>query len=45
MKNVDYVFNHTNFCLYDNDVVVKPMYVKLLKKGDSKYRVVALFFY
>ena len=31
--------------VYDNNVLVKAMYVKVLKEGESKYEVVAFFFY
>ena len=29
--------------VYSNNVLVKPIYVKLLKEGESKYRVAAFF--
>ena len=32
-------------CIYGNDVLVKPVYVKVLKEGDGKYRVVTFSFY
>ena len=44
-RYVEYTFNHTHFCIYDNNGPVKPVYVKVLKEGESEYRVVAFFFY
>ena len=42
---VDHTFSHANFCMYDNNMLVKPVYLKVLQEGESKYRVVAFFFY
>ena len=33
------------FCKYDNNVLFKPVHVKVLKQGESEYTVVAFFFY
>ena len=44
-KYEDHAFNHAHFCMYDNNVLVKPVYVKVIKEGENKYRVVALSFY
>ena len=33
------------FCMYDNDGLFKPAYMKVLIEGESKYRAVAFFFY
>ena len=41
---MDHAFNRAYFCMYDNNVLVKPMYVKVSKEGESEYRVVAFFF-
>ena len=35
-KNVDHAFNLALFYLHDNNVLVKPVYVKVLKEGESK---------
>ena len=43
-KYVDHAFNRANFCLYDKNVLVKPVCVKLFKEGESEYRVVAFFY-
>ena len=40
---MDHTFYHAYFFRYDNNVIVKPMYVKALIEGESKYRVVAFF--
>ena len=45
MKYEDHAFNHPHFCMYDNSVPVKLGYMKVLKEGESEYRVVELFFY
>ena len=42
---MDYTFNHAHFCIYDNNVPDKPLYVKVYKEGENKNRVVAFFFY
>ena len=42
-KYEDHAFNHAHFCMYDNNVLVEPGYMKVFKEGDSEYRVVALF--
>ena len=31
--------------VYINDLLVKPVYMKVVKEGESKYTVVAFFFY
>ena len=38
-KYMDHAFNHAHFCMYDNNVRVKTVYLKVLKKEESKYRV------
>ena len=30
-KCVEHAFNHAHFCVYDNNMLVKPVYVKVLK--------------
>ena len=42
---MDHTFNHPHFCMYDVNVLVKPVYVKVLEEEESKYRVVAFLFY
>ena len=36
---MDHALNHTNFCMYDNNVHVKTVYVKVVEGEESKYRV------
>ena len=43
-KLVDHV-DQAYFAMYDNNMLVKPAYMKVLQEGESKYRVVAFFFY
>ena len=33
------------FCMYDNDGLFKPAYMKVLIEGERMYRAVAFFFY
>ena len=40
-KYVDHAFNHSHFCMYSNNLLVKPV----LKEGESLDRVVAFFFH
>ena len=40
---MDYSFNDAHFCKYNNNLLVKPVYVKVLKEGESEYKVVAFF--
>ena len=44
MEYEDNTFNHAYFCIYDNNALVKPGYMKALKEGESEHRVVALYF-
>ena len=44
-KYVDHSFSHAHFCIYGNNVLVKPVYVKILKEVQSKCRVAAFCFY
>ena len=40
-----HAFNHAHFCMYDNNVLVEPVHVKVLKEEESKSEIVAFFFY
>ena len=40
---MDYAFSHANFCICDNNALVKPVNVKELEE-ESKYRAVAFLF-
>ena len=42
---MDHTLIHTHFSMYDNNLLVKQVYVKLLKEEEGKYRVVEFFFY
>ena len=35
-KYADHAFNHVHSCIYDNDMLFKPVYAKVLE-GESKY--------
>ena len=41
---MDHAFNHAQFCMYDDNVLVELVYVKVLKEGESEYRVAAFFY-
>ena len=42
---MDHACNHANLCIYDDNVLIKPMFVKVFREGANKYRAVAFFFY
>ena len=41
---MNHAFNYIHFCMHDNNVLVKPVRVKVMKEGECEYRVVAFFF-
>ena len=36
---MDHAFYHAHFCMYDNNVRVRTVNLKVLKEEESKYRV------
>ena len=38
---MDHAFSHAHFRMHDSNLLVKPVYVKVLIKRESMYRVVA----
>ena len=44
-KYLVHAFIHIRFCICDTGLLVKSVYVRVLKEGESRFRVVAFFFY
>ena len=38
-----HILHHANFSILDNNVLVKPVYVKVLQERENKHRVVEFF--
>ena len=41
---MDHTLNHAHFCMHDNSLLVKLVYVKILKDEEGKYRARVFFF-
>ena len=42
---MDHILDHAHFCTHDNNLLVKLVYVKILKDEEGKYRARVFFFW